>query len=121
MSGFRPILIGGYPSGGLTQDKKPLMLPDEAYSDLENAYVWRDRTKKRDGEVPIGRLTRVFSNQAIGNSSASPWTFNLYTKLGITPEPNAEIAEGSVRITIATLANPFIDQGDGTLSNATGG
>ena len=121
MSGFHQVLIGGYPSGGLTQDRKPALLANEAYSDLENAYVWRERTKKRDGEVPMGRLSRVFTTVAIGNSSASPWTFNLYTKLSITPEANAEIKAGSVTITIATLGTSFIDQGNGTLSNATAG
>lgn len=121
MTGFQQVLIGGYPGGGLTQDKKPLLLANEAFSELRNAYVFRERTKKRDGEVPMGRLTRVFTAQAIGNSSASPWTFNLYTKLSITPEANAEIVPGSVSISIATLGTPFLDQGNGTLTNATAG
>lgn len=121
MTGFNQVLIGGYPGGGLTQDRKPALLANEAYSELQNAYVFRERTKKRDGEVPMGRLSRVFTNVAIGNSSASPWTFNLYTKLSITPEANAEISPGSVIITIATLATSFIDQGNGILSNATPG
>lgn len=114
-------MIGGYPGGGLTQDRKPALLANEAFSDLENAYVWRERTKKRDGEVPMGRLSRVFSNVSIGNSSASPWTFNLYTAISVTPETYAEIAQGSVTITIATLATSFVDQGNGILSNATAG
>lgn len=121
MNVFHQVTIGGYPGGGLTQDKKPAFLANEAFSDLENAYVFRDRTKKRDGEVPMGRLSRLFSAQSIGNSGASPWTFNIYTKLSITPEPNAEINPGSVRISIATLATPFVDAGNGTLTNATAG
>lgn len=121
MSSFQQVLIGGYPGGGLTQDKKPLMLSNEAYSELQNAYVWRERTKKRDGEVPIGRLRRVFVNQAIGNSGASPWTFNIYALLTITPEANAQIEPGSVIIRIATLGTPFVDQGNGTLTNTTPG
>jgi hypothetical protein len=121
MSSFHQVLIGGYPSGGLTQDRKPALLANEAYSDLENAYVWRERTKKRDGEVPMGRLSRVFTTVAIGNSSASPWTFNLYTALSVTPETYAQIMPGSVSISIATLATPFVDQGNGILTNATAG
>ena len=121
MTGFQQVLIGGYPSGGLVQDKKPALLADEAFSDLQNAYIFRDRTKKRDGEVPMGRLSRVFTSQSLGNSGASPWTFNIYTLLSITPQPNAEIQEGSVSISIATLATPFVDQGNGILTNATGG
>jgi len=121
MTGFLQITIGGYPTGGLTQDKKPFLLANEAYSELENAYVFRERTKKRDGEVPMGRLSRVFQNVSIGNSGASPWTFNLYTLMSITKEANAEIQPGSVRIAIAGLATLFIDQGTGILTNATAG
>ncbi len=78
MNGFHQVTIGGYPSGGLTQDKKPALLANEAFSELENAYVFRERTKKRDGEVPMGRLSRLFTSHSIGNSGASPWTFILY-------------------------------------------
>ena len=90
-SGFQQVLIGGYPGGGLTQDRKPALLANEAFSQLTNAYVWRERTKKRDGEVPMGRLTRVFTDEAAGVTSASPWTFNIYSQLTtpITPELNA--------------------------------
>lgn len=121
MKGFQQVLIGGYPGGGLVQDKKPALLPNEAFSDLENAYVFRERTKKRDGEVPMGRLSRLFTSQSLGNSGASPWSFNIYTLLGITPEANAEINEGSVIITIAGVAGPFIDQGNGGLLSVTPG
>lgn len=120
-TGLQSVLIGGYPGGGLTQDRKPALLANEAFSELRNAYVFRERTKKRDGEVPLGRLTRVFTNVDIGNSSANVWSFNLYTKLSITKETYAEVQPGSVTITIATLATPFVDAGNGTFTNATGG
>jgi hypothetical protein len=125
MSGFNQVLIGGYPGGGLTTDKKPLMLANEAFSNLQNAYVWRDRTKKRDGLLGIGRLRRFFANASLGTSGASPWSFNIYSTLTgesyfpITPEANAEIQERSVMIFIVGLAEPFVDQGNGVLSNST--
>jgi len=120
-TGFQQVLIGGYPSGGLTQDRKPALLANEAFSDIENAYVWRERTKKRDGEVPMGRLSRVFTNQSIGNSSATPWAFNLYTLLSIAKETNAEIQAGSVVIIIGSGggAITFTDQANGTLTSPT--
>jgi hypothetical protein len=194
MNGFQQVMIGGYPSGGLTQDRKPALLANEAFSELTNAYVFRERTKKRDGEVPMGRLTRSFSSLSIGNSGASPWTFTLYhfgtgvsgTVTGATnanpgvitssnhglqtgmevtfngvggmtqlngntytvtkinansfsigvdttgygvytsggiwvSQPYAQIIPGTVVISIATLATNFIDQGNGTLTNATPG
>lgn len=82
MAGLQNVLIGGYPDGGLTQDRKPLLIPDQAYSDLENAYVWRERTKKRDGEVPMGRLTRILAAYSEGPSQASVWNFNILTVNG---------------------------------------
>lgn len=121
MNGFTQVLIGGYSSGGLTLDKKPFLIATEAFSKLENAYVFRNRVKKRGGDVPVGRLSRVFVNASIGNSGASPWSFNIYTALTITPETYAEINIGSVSISIATLATPFVDEGNGILSNATVG
>jgi len=121
MTGFQQVLIGGYPGGGLVQDKKPALLPNEAFSDLENAYVFRERTKKRDGEVPMGRLSRFFTSQSLGNSGASPWVFIIYSILGITPGPASEIVPGSVSISIAGIPTPFLDQGNGILTNATVG
>ncbi len=105
MSSFQQVLIGGYPSGGLTTDKKPLMLPDQAFSELRNAYVWRDRTKKRLGTVFIGRLRRVFSSLDI-TTVTSGVQFNLYSSptSPITPETYAQVEPGSVRI----ILNPGV-------------
>ncbi len=114
MSSFHQVLIGGYPSGGLTTDRKPMMIAKEAFSNLQNAYVFRDRTKKRDGSTSMGRLSRLFSNVSIGTSDASPWSFNIYTISSITPEANAEIAEGSVIVTIGTTV--ITDLGNGNLA-----
>ena len=109
MSSFQQILIGGYPSGGLMTDQKPLMLPNEAFSSLQNAYVFRKRTVKRLGTVAMGRLRRFFSNVSAGTVGANPQEFNLYTVAGITPETYAEIAEGTVVVTIGTSV--YFDQG----------
>lgn len=120
MTGFQQVTIG-FESGGLTLDRKPPFIPNEAYSELDNAYVWRGRTKKRDGTVTVDRLTRTFTGESLGNSGASPWTVNIYSALSITPETNAEIKPGSVEITIATIGTPFVDNGAGKLTNTTGG
>lgn len=82
MTGFQQVTIGGYPGGGLTQDRKPAFLANEAFSKLENAYVFRERTKKRDGEVPMGRLRRVLLGYSEGPSQASVWNFNILTVTG---------------------------------------
>ena len=101
---------------GLVQSRQDFILPDDAYPILENAYVWRERIKRRQGLQLLGRLSRVFTNEEIGNSGSSPWSFNLYSALSppITPEANAQIAVGSVTITIGTTV--LVDQGNGTLA-----
>lgn len=113
-------MIGGYPGGGLTQDRKPALLANEAYSDLENAYVWRERTKKRDGEVPIGRLSRILTAQSLGNTTAAVLTYTFNTIFSsISPpvganEPNKSIVPGTLVITIgAPDAATFTDNGTG--------
>jgi len=123
-----PILIAGYDTNsGYETDKKPFMLPDQAFPVLENAYVWRNRVVKRDLNEKLGRLRRVFLAQSLGNSGASPWTFNIFSLSSINnsnpvnPEyqPNAELECGSVVITIGVIV--FTDQGDGTLTSPTPG
>lgn len=107
MTGFHQVLIGGYPSGGLTQDRKPAFLSNEAFSDLENAYVWRERTKKRDGEVPMGRLRRVMSGYSLSPSQASVWNFNILTVTGyVSTANNANPGE------VTTLTPHNLNTGD---------
>lgn len=98
---LQPLVIQGY-SSGLETNKKPFALTETAFPKLENAYCWRERIKKREGMKLLGRLRRFFFNDSIGNSAASPWTFNIYSTLTspITPETNAEIEPGSVIIYI---------------------
>lgn len=49
-------LIGPFnASSGLQNDVKPFLIPDNAFSRLKNAYVWRDRVRKRFGSTYIGQ------------------------------------------------------------------
>lgn len=112
-----PITIGNY-SSGLTKNKKPFLIADEAFQDLENSYVWRDRTKKREGQKLLGRLRRVFVNSSLGLSGPSVWSFNIYSTVipAILPETNSEIEVGTVVIVIGAVT--LIDQGNGTLATS---
>lgn len=120
MSGYNPLRIAGN-STGLVQEREEFILPDDAYPQLENAFVWRERIKRRQGLSTLGRLRRKFTASSLGNSGASPWTFNIYSTLvpPITPEATAEIEAGSVVITIGAIV--FTDQGNGTLTSVTPG
>jgi Ubiquitin-activating enzyme E1 FCCH domain len=118
MTGFQQVLIGGYPAGGLTQDKKPALLANEAFSDLENAYVFRERTKKRDGEVPVGRLQRSVSVSVVLNLNSGR-SVNLITALSL--ESTASIVPGSINLVGSSDMTTYTDTlANGTLT-ATGG
>jgi len=122
MSGYIPTKIAGF-STGLVQEREEFILPDDAYPTLENAFVWRERIKRRQGLELLGRLRRTFLTVSLGNSGASPWTFTIFATvvppINLLVQPNAEIEPGSVVITIGGVI--FTDQGDGTLTSVTVG
>lgn len=121
--GYQPLHVTGNKTG-LVQERQEMILPDDAYPQLENAYVWREQIRRKYALQTLGRLRRVFTDISLGNSAASQWSFNIYATVvpPIIPEPNAEIEPGSVIITIQ--AGPdivFTDHGDGTLTSPTPG
>ena len=87
MGGYKPIRITGN-TQGLIQSREEFMLPHDAYPVLQNAFVWRERIKRKQGSKLLGRLKRTFTSVSIGNSSASPWTFNLRTVSGYVSTAN---------------------------------
>src|SRR3990167_1727325 len=123
---YQPLYIKGMEQG-LVQSRIDFILPDDAYPVLENAYVWRERIKRKKSTQLLGRLRRVFAAASIGNSNfigAAPevWTINtIYSTYvpAVTPEANAEIEPGSVIITIA-LGVPVVltDDGNGTFTTS---
>ncbi len=116
---FQPVLIGGYPSGGLTQDKKPALLANEAFSELQNAYVYRERTKKRDGEVPIGRLQRAVTVTAVTLNLQTGQAVNLKTALSL--EAGSSIVPGSISVTGSIDGTLYTDPAKNGILLATGG
>lgn len=84
---LQPIPIYGSQSG-LVNDKKPYLIPDTAFSTLENGYIYRERTVKRQGLQFLGRLRRLFTSQNYFLTGASPWTFNLLVVNGYVSTAN---------------------------------
>jgi hypothetical protein len=116
---LQPTYIAGM-AAGLTKNKKPFLLQDQAWSTLENAYCWRERIKKKEGNKLIGRLSRILTAQVLGNADgAGAFTGNIVSILGL--EATAEIKEGSVTVTAGanTLTEPATP--DGTLTGAPAG
>jgi hypothetical protein len=118
MAGYQPTYISGSETG-LVQGRVESILPNDAYPTLENAFVWRERIKRKQGFGELGRLRRIFTDIAIGNSVAGTWAFNIYTITGTTHQPTAEIEAGSVVITVGPTT--FTDNGQGILVKSPAG
>ncbi len=65
MAGYSPLKITGM-STGLVQQREEFILPDDAYPQLQNAYVWRERILRKKGYLLLGRLTRSFEDVNVG-------------------------------------------------------
>lgn len=117
---YQPLYVKQFETG-LVQNRQEFILPDDAFPILENAVIFRETIRRRQGLDLVGRLRRIFTLASLGNSGASPWTFTIYSTLAppIVPEANAEIQPGSVIINIGVIT--FTDQGDGTLTSLTPG
>jgi hypothetical protein len=105
--------IGPYQSG-LQKNVEPFMLPEEAFTQLEDAYVWRGRVKKKDGYTFLGRLhlsPTLPEALANVNTGATTYTATL---------ANAPVSPGTVVIVISTPGPmTFTDNGNGTLTSLT--
>jgi len=101
MAGYQPLKITGN-STGLVQEREEFLLPDDAYPRLRNAYVWRERIKRKKGCLLLGRLQRNLVTQSLGNTIASGVQFNLFTQInrsgtitGITQANPGEVTTGA--------------------------
>ncbi len=118
---YQPFYMQGFETG-LERDKPDFLLMNDGLSLIQDAYVWRNRIIRKAGYESLRRLLRILSGESLGNTSGSPHTGNIKTTLSL--ETNAEIAQGSVEITVAapnteTFTEPSTP--DGTLVGSGGG
>lgn len=117
MVSYTPLKITGNATG-LVQERENFLLPDDAYPFLENAFVWRERIKRKQGCETLGRLRRIQTAQALGNTDgAGNFSGNIITIF--TLEVTSEIEVGSVVVTDGT--NTFTDNSLGVLVGVPGG
>jgi len=87
MSGYSPLRIVGM-STGLVQSREEFLLPDDAYPKLRNAYVWRERLKRKKGYLLLGRLEREVTIAPPNNTNS--------LLMGL--EPTATLVPGSLQV-----------------------
>lgn len=119
MMSYTPIYITGNQTG-LVQEREEFLLPNDAYPILENAYVWRERIKRKQGCETLGRLRRAgISVVGLSLTLNAGQSVNLITALSLGA--SAQIQPGSINISGVTDGTTYTDPlGDGVLL-ATGG
>lgn len=118
---YQPFYIEAFKTG-LEKDKSDFKLFNDAFSNILDAFIWRDRISRKKGCEQIGRLTRLLTAQALGNTTGSPHAGNIKTTL--TLEANAELEQSSISIAVAAPgAETFTEPAtpDGTLVGTGGG
>jgi hypothetical protein len=119
MTAYSPLFVAGNATG-LVQDREQFILPSDAYPTLENAFVWRERIKRKQAFQLLGRLRRVLTAQAIGNADgAGNFSGNLIAILSL--EASAQIQPGSVVVTDPGPMHTFTDNGLGMLVGVPSG
>lgn len=99
---------------GLERDREPWLLPDQAFPNLEDAYLFRGRIKRRAGYENLGRLCEQATQQILGVRGAAPDNFTGPLALG----GGVKIQPGSVSITDGVTT--FIDDGAGAMVVSAG-
>lgn len=101
-------LIAPYDANsGLQTNVRPWLIPDEAFSDMNNAYVFRGRVRKRFGSRWLGSssLTSRFAIQ-VGTTTSGAFSGNVQTINADSGMPTAVGQGFSVLTTFFTVVNP---------------
>lgn len=98
---YKPLAIT-YQQTGLVKDRAAYVLPEDAYQDLNNIYLYRGRLKRREGYTLLGRLRRNISDQTLANADGTN-DFNIGDILSTAhaTETNAQLATQSIVIKVA--------------------
>jgi hypothetical protein len=119
MTAYTPLFIGGNATG-LVQDRENFLLPVDAYPTLENAFVWRERIKRKQGYQLLGRLRRAgISVVGLSLTLNTGQSVNLISALSL--EASAQIQPGSINITGTVDGTTYTDPAGNGVLVATGG
>lgn len=116
MAGYQPLYIKGMETG-LVQEREEFILPNDAYPILQNAYVWRERIKRKRGYELLGRLQRqltsVSTSPIFSPGGAGTFPYHIIAGAVGANEPNASVVPGNIS-TITLVCGPQ------TLTDSTG-
>jgi hypothetical protein len=112
MAGYSPLKITGN-STGLVQQREEFILPDDAYPRLQNAYVWRERIKRKKGFELLGRLQRTVTGFAGNTNGAGNFLSLLFISFGL--ESTSSFVPGSFTATVGAITVTEPSPPDGTL------
>lgn len=106
---------------GFETDKAPFLINNDAFPEINNAFVWRDRVKKKRGSSLLGRLQRNFTAMATGQTTdgAGAFTGNLIAILGL--EANSTFSTTGFSVIIGADVFTDTNPATGVLTGSTGG
>lgn len=79
---YQPHYIASYDQdSGLFKYTEPFLAPEKAFPELENAYCWRSKVRKKLGVTLLGRLRRVISDTLKAKVSSATTVYNLFSGL----------------------------------------
>lgn len=100
---YQPFLIANT-RVGLERDMEPWLLPNDAFPDLEDCYLWRGRVKKRLGFDLLGRLCRQLGSFSapISTDAAGNFVGAISIANPVFPAPNLPVIPRISHFTIGT-------------------
>lgn len=101
MTAARPFLISNIRTG-LDRSMEPWLIPEDAFPDLEDCFMFRGRIERRKGLLSLGRIVTSVSGEAVGTVT-TPWTSFSGTLA------HTDISPGSVSITAGGVT--WLDSG----------
>lgn len=91
---------------GLERDIEAFLLPQDAFPDLEDVFMFRGRIRRRKGVKFLGQIVTGIVNEAVGTANGASFSATL---------AHTPIFPGSLIITVGSLT--LVDQGNGTLND----
>jgi hypothetical protein len=72
------------PRAGVQRNLEPAWLPNDAYPDLQDCYIWRGRLHKRKGYELLGRLQRMIGTTDMSGNFTSSALLNVPLTAGLS-------------------------------------